>query len=178
MKDNRPFDGAEHITLDSDICLADRHCPSIMKNIFIIVLVLITVLHFTLTYPIISSEVATDISKIGDIFTMDAIKDILIRTLIFVLYWLVLYVNVMMVNFMQEERKKELVKRRKVQEDFTNVVTQIFDVTLDNNNFDADEENLTIVLSNMVTKLAQLSSLKPDECKRIYDYITHKSLLQ
>ena len=83
---------------------------------------------------------------------------------------LVLYVNVSMVNFMQEERKKELVKRREVQEDFTNVVTKIFDVTLDNRNFDADEENLTIVLSNMVNKLAQLSSLKPDECKRIYDY--------
>lgn len=142
----------------------------LLKNIFWMVLALLTVLHFTLTYPIISSEIATDISKIGDIFTMDAIKDILIRTIIFILYWLVLYVNVLMVNFMQEERKKELIKRRKVQEDFTNVVTKIFDVTLDNRNFDADEENLTIVLSNMVNKLAQLSSLKPDECKRIYDY--------
>ena len=49
MKDNRPFDGAEHITLDSDICLADRHCPSIMKNIFIIVLLLSTFVVFPIT---------------------------------------------------------------------------------------------------------------------------------
>ena len=142
----------------------------LLKNICFMVVVLVTVLHFTLTYPIISSEIATDISKIGTIFTMDAIKDIIIRTIILILFMLVLYVNVSMVNFMQEERKKELIKRREVQEDFTNVVTKIFDVTLDNNNFDEDEESLTIVLSNMVTKLAQLCSLKPEECKSIYDY--------
>ena len=43
---------------------------------------------------------------------------------------IVLYSIVSIGEFMQEERKNELIKRRQVQEDFTNVVTKIFEIAI------------------------------------------------
>ncbi len=141
-----------------------------LKNISIWVIVLITILHFTVTYSLINTDVAKDVSKIFTLFTADAFKDIIIRTLLLIMFMLVLYVNVSMVNFMQDERKKELSKRREVQEDFTKVVTEIFDVTLSNNEISEDEAKEAIVLSTMVKKLASLSNLKPEESNEVYEF--------
>ena len=88
-----------------------------LKNISIWVLILVTILHFTVTYSLINTDVATDVSKIPALFTGEAMKDIIIRTLLLLLFMLVLYVNVSMVNFMQDERKRELIKRREVQDE-------------------------------------------------------------
>lgn len=102
-----------------------------LKNVFMWVFILITILHFTVTYPLLNSDMATNPNEfLHTFFTSNEFKDILIRTILLLLFMLVLYANVSMVNYMQDERKKELTKRRKVQEDFTNVVTKIFDVTL------------------------------------------------
>ena len=141
-----------------------------LKNISIWVVVLITILHFTVTYSLINTDVAKDVSKVFTLFTADAFKDIIIRTLLLIMFMLVLYVNVSMVNFMQDERKKELSKRREVQEDFTKVVTEIFDVTLSNNEISEDEAKEAIVLSTMVKKLASLSNLKPEESNEVYEF--------
>ena len=83
---------------------------------------------------------------------------------------LVLYINVAMVNYMQDERKKELTKRRQVQEDFTNVVTKIFDVTLNSKDLSIDDKNNVEILAIMAKKLASLLGLKPDECEKIYNF--------
>ena len=83
---------------------------------------------------------------------------------------LVLYINVTMVNYMQDERKKELSKRRKVQEDFTNVVTKIFEVSLDTHELSEEEKNNIEVLAIMAKKLASLMGLQPEVCDRIYNY--------
>ena len=141
-----------------------------LKNISIWVLILVTILHFTVTYSLINTDVATDVSKIPALFTGEAMKDIIIRTLLLLLFMLVLYVNVSMVNFMQDERKRELIKRREVQEDFTKVVTEIFDVTLANNDISEDDRKEAVVLSTMVKKLASLSNLKPEEANEVYEY--------
>ena len=69
---------------------------------------------------------------------------------------------------MQEERKKELNKRRKVQEDFTNVVTKIFDVTLsDSNSFNEEERRNANIVSLMTKKLSSLLSLDPKKCEEL-----------
>ena len=141
-----------------------------LKNISIWVLILVTILHFTVTYSLINTDVATDVSKIPALFTGEAMKDIIIRTLLLLLFMLVLYVNVSMVNFMQDERKRELIKRREVQEDFTKVVTEIFDVTLANNDISEDDRKEAVVLSTMVKKLASLSNLKPEEANEVYEF--------
>ena len=86
------------------------------------------------------------------------------------MYMLILYANVFMASYMQEERRRELVKRRQVQEDFTNVVTKIFDVTLSNDNITKDKINNIEIIAVMSKKLASLLSLPPEKCEEIEKY--------
>lgn len=142
-----------------------------LKNVFAWLFILVTILHFTITYPILQSDMATNVLQFfKTFFTSNEFKDILIRSILLGLFMLVLYINVAMVNYMQDERKKELSKRRQVQEDFTNVVTKIFDVTLNSTDLSIEEKNNIEILAVMAKKLASLLGLKPDECEKIYDF--------
>lgn len=142
-----------------------------LKNVFIWVFVLVTILHFTVTYSLLDTELAKDVMKfITTFFTSNMFKDILIRTILLALFMLVLYVSVIMANYMQDERKKELMKRRDVQENFTDVVTKIFDVTLSSQELSEEEKHNMEILSVMSKKLASLLGLKPEECDKIYEF--------
>lgn len=142
-----------------------------LKNVSIGVIVLVTILHFTVTYPIMSDEMAMDIMKFfKTFFTSNEFKDIILRTVLLILFMLVLYISVAMVDYMQNERKKELIKRREIQEDFTNVVTEIFDVTLNSTQMSDEDINNTNILAIMSKKLSSLLGLKPDECEEIYQF--------
>lgn len=142
-----------------------------LKNVFVWVFILVTILHFTITYPILESDMATNMLQFfKTFFTSNEFKDILIRTILLGLFMLVLYINVAMVNYMQDERKKELTKRRQVQEDFTNVVTKIFDVTLNSKDLSIEDKNNIEILAIMARKLASLLGLKPEECENIYNF--------
>ena len=78
-----------------------------LKNIFIWVLVLITILHFTVTYSLVSLAQNSNIwDTFVTILTGTALRDILVRTILLVAYMLILYIYVAMTNYMQEERKK------------------------------------------------------------------------
>ena len=144
----------------------------LLKNIFIWVFILITVLHFTVTYTLVQEAEHYDspFSFLGWFFGSEDFRDILIRTVLLVLYMMVLYIYVSMADYMQQERVKELVKRRKVQEDFTNVVTKIFDVTLKGNTISEDEKRDMTIVSSMSSKLASLLSYDPKTCEEIYNY--------
>ncbi len=142
-----------------------------LKNVFIWVFVLVTILHFTITYSILNTEIAKDFIKfVQTFFKSDQFKDILIRTILLALFMLVLYISVIMANYMQDERKKELMKRRQVQEDFTNVVTKIFDVTLEAQDLSIDEKHNVEILATMAKKLSSLLGLRPEECDKIYEF--------
>lgn len=135
------------------------------------VMVLVTILHFTVTYNVLFSEEATDIKLFIETFLLsDAFKDIIIRTILLAVFMLVLYSSVAMSGYMQEERKKELIKRREVQEDFTNVVTKIFDVTLDNSSKSSEDIHNIMVVSKMSNKLAVLLGMNEEEACKISDF--------
>ncbi|MDE7106671.1 MAG: hypothetical protein K2O22_05850, partial [Anaeroplasmataceae bacterium] len=136
----------------------------LLKTVFAWTLIIVTVLHFSVTYAILGSEMAKDISKIfTEFFVGEPFRDILLRTLLLCIFMLVLYCIVAMSGYMQEERKKELMKRRKVQEDFTNVVTKIFEVTLDNSSRSAEDKENIYIVSKMARRLAELLSLPEEE---------------
>lgn len=142
-----------------------------LKNIFGWVLVLITILHFVVTYNIV--KMAAENSILGFLkafFTGYEFRDILIRTILLLMFMLVLYIYVSMSNYMQDERKKELSKRRKVQDDYTNVVTQIFDVTLSQQKLTEEDKKEIEILAVMVKKLASLLSYPPEVCESIVKY--------
>lgn len=136
----------------------------LLKTVFAWTLIIVTFLHFAVTYTIIWSDIAKDISKIfTELFVSEAFRDILLRTLLLCIYMLVLYSIVTMSGYMQEERKKELMKRREVQEDFTNVVTKIFEVTLDNSSRSEEDKQNIYLISKMARRLAELLSLSDEE---------------
>lgn len=140
----------------------------LLKTVFVWTLIIVTFLHFAVTYTIIGSDVAKDISKIfTEFFVSEAFRDILLRTLLLCIYMLVLYSIVTMSGYMQEERKKELMKRREVQEDFTNVVTKIFEVTLDNSSRSEEDKQNIYIVSRMARRLAELLSLTEEEIDAI-----------
>lgn len=140
----------------------------LMKTVFQWTLVIVTILHFTVTYNVIFSEAAKDILELLKvIFVSDVGRDILLRTILLALFMVVLYSIVSIGEFMQEERKNELIKRRQVQEDFTNVVTKIFDVTLDRASRNNDDYENIIIVSKMASNLGRLLNLSESEVNEI-----------
>ena len=140
----------------------------LMKTIFQWTLILVTILHFTVTYNVLFSDAAKDIVQLLKvIFVSDIGRDIWLRTFLLCLFMVVLYSIVSIGEFMQEERKKELIKRRQVQEDFTNVVTKIFDVTLDRASRNNDDIENIMTVSKMSGNLARLLNLNEQEAIEI-----------
>lgn len=140
----------------------------LMKTIFQWTMAVVTILHFTVTYNVLFSEAAKDVLEILKIiFASDIGRDILLRTILLALFMIVLYSIVSIGEFMQEERKNELIKRRQVQEDFTNVVTKIFDVTLDRASRNNDDYENIIIVSKMASNLSKLLNLSENEINEI-----------
>ena len=140
----------------------------LMKTIFQWTMAVVTILHVTVTYNVLFSEAAKDVLEILKVlFVSDVGRDILLRTILLGLFMIVLYSIVSIGEFMQEERKNELIKRRQVQEDFTNVVTKIFDVTLDRASRNNDDYENIIIVSKMASNLARLLNLSEIEVNEI-----------
>ncbi|MDR2828205.1 MAG: hypothetical protein LBV51_02155 [Acholeplasmatales bacterium] len=121
----------------------------------------ITIIHFTCTYPIYN-EGYTFVSFFKMFFTESKFGDIVLRTVIFIVYYFVLYAIVSIGNYMQQERIKELSKRKEVQEDFASIVKNLFGVVLYNG------------LWNNEVKIKQVSTIAM-QLARYYGY-NEKSL--
>lgn len=144
----------------------------LLKNVYLVLFILITILHFTVTYDVLGSAKGKDLlSFITSFVSSNDFKDIVLRTLLLALFSAVLYIYVSMAIYMQEERKKELIKRRRVQEDFTNVVTKIFDVTLsDSISLDEEERRNITIISIMTEKLASILSFDTKKIKALVEF--------
>ena len=154
-----------------------------LKNIFAIVVVLVTLLSFVVTYPIVqhANNDSTVLVTIKYMVRSGEMVDIIIRVLLIALFMLALYIYVSMTNYMQDERKKEQTKRRNVQTDYINSITKVFDIALPNKVITDEDKHENEILCLMVSKLASLLSLKPDEineivnCRKILKPLTDKN---
>ena len=142
-----------------------------LKNIFLWVMVLVTILHFTVTYSLVSLAQNSNVfDTIVTIITGTAFRDIIVRTILLGAYMLILFIYVSMTNYMQEERKKEQAKRRKVQEDYIKSVKNVFDITLPKYDVTDEDRHENLILSSMVRKLSSLLSLKLEEIDELASY--------
>ena len=142
-----------------------------LKNIFLWVFIIVTILHFTVTHDILFDESNKNIMHfIETFFTSSAFKDILIRSILLGLFMLVLYIYVSMANYMQTQRINELMKRREVQEDFNNVVTKIFESTLSSEIYNVDDIQNIKIISIMTKKLASLLSIDPASIDKLVEF--------
>lgn len=148
--------------------------PTIIRNIAPYLFAGVTILHFVITYDVIHADYATNniFSFLKAFFKSEEFRDICLRSVMLGAFMIVLYSIVSFSNGIQIQRKEELIKRKQVQDDFTKVVTEMFDVTLNGNQIPEDEHHLGPLLESMVEKLASLCSFTPDERVELVKYST------
>jgi HD-GYP domain-containing protein (c-di-GMP phosphodiesterase class II) len=133
-------------------------------------LALLTVIHFIWTYNIqqlVDGE--TIIQFLPRFVTLPEFGDILLRTLLFILFYFVVYAIVSMGQYMQEERKKELIKRRQVQGDFSHIVGDLFSVVFSSSYSLMDKRHAAQVLL-MGDKLADYYGLSHEKRQSMNQY--------
>lgn len=148
-----------------------------LKNVFGWMLGFMTVIHFTLTHHF--STYAKDgfwrfLTTIGtNKPALDDLKDILFRTIVMLIFMLAIYVITDIGEKMSAERSLELAKRKDIQDDFANVLTDLYDVLLETNVGYDDNKAMLPLLTKMSMKLASLYGLSPERCKEINDYVLY-----
>ncbi|HLT00266.1 MAG TPA: hypothetical protein VK005_02130 [Acholeplasma sp.] len=104
----------------------------LLSNSFVSLFGFTTLIHFAVTYNFFNlgltwQEFATEIFREGSDLGRQ-VGALLLRTMIFMLFYGVNFIIVSIGQSIQEERKKELSKRREVQADFTHIVRNLFNV--------------------------------------------------
>lgn len=126
----------------------------------------LTALHLLVTYSVIG--IAEQLSMIEFFKQYSVTKefhDILLRAAIFLIFSLVIFTIVSMGHYMQEERRNELIKRREIQEDFTDIVSDLFKVLLSAKSPFLDRQHINLVyqMSMHLTGLLGLSEIETQE---------------
>lgn len=105
----------------------------ILATSFSYMFILMTSIHLIFTYNFLSaSEGYGMLEFLKDFIKKPEFGDLILRTLVFSLFFLVVYAIVSIGQYMQDERKKELLKRRQVQNDFASIVGNLFNAFFTN----------------------------------------------
>ena len=145
-----------------------------LKNVFGWMFAIVTILHFTMTHSLVDYasggfvEFITQITSNNDLLIN--LKDIIFRTLVMLIFMLAIYVITAIGEKMSDERVAELNKRKEIQEDFKNVVTNLYNVLLETKVGYDDNTSQLPLLAMMVGKLSSLYSLSPQKCEEIVDF--------
>ena len=142
----------------------------VLASGFQALLALLTVIHFLWTYNIYGLASGQSIQEFIPYFIrLPEFSDILLRTILFILFYFVVYAIVSMGQYMQEERKQELIKRRQVQKDFAHIVGDLFSVVFSSSHILMDKRHAYQV-QQMGEKMASYYGIKEDEIKQMNQY--------
>jgi hypothetical protein len=133
-------------------------------------LALLTVIHLIWTYNfhgLVDGQ--TIVEFLPNFLRLPEFSDILLRTLLFILFYFVVYAIVSMGQYMQEERKKELIKRRQVQNDFSQIVGDLFTVVF-SSSYTLMDKRHAYQVQQMSQKLADYLGLNQDHIKNLNEY--------
>jgi len=133
-------------------------------------LALLTVIHLIWTYNFHGLVNGQSLKEFMPYFVrLPEFGDILLRTLLFILFYFVVYAIVSMGQYMQEERKKELIKRRQVQYDFSHIVGDLFTVVF-SSSYQLMDKKHAYQVQQMSEKLADYFGLSQEQIKNINHY--------
>ena len=134
-------------------------------------LVIITIIHFTITYSIVNAEYATSLVKFFQtFFTTKEFFDILLRTLFLILFMIVLITNVGIAQYAYLERKNEAVKRQGVQTDYSDVVNDLFSVILGMRMVSGNDRERIDLISKMAINLGKSIRLSNNDLEELKKY--------
>ena len=136
-------------------------------------LVIITIIHFTITYSIVNAEYATSlIDFLRTFFTTNEFLDILLRTLFLILFMIVLITNVGIAQYAYTERKNEAVKRQGVQTDYSDVVNDLFSVILGMRIVSGNDREHINLIGKMANNLGKTLRLTNDDLDELNKYVS------
>ncbi|MFA6801093.1 MAG: hypothetical protein WCR19_03190 [Acholeplasmataceae bacterium] len=134
-------------------------------------LALLTFIHLVWTYnfqEIVAGESFFNFLRYK-LIKLPEFSDILLRTLLFILFYFVVYAIVSMGQYMQEERRKELMKRRQVQRDFSQIVGDLFSVVFSSSYALMDKKHAYLV-QQMSERMGSYYRLTNEELIQMNQY--------
>jgi len=135
------------------------------------VIVFMTVLHITILYPLYELNGITNLYNFLAVDNYNVSIDIILRTILLIVFFVALYSSVTIGEMMNSKRKVELVKRRELEIDFKAVVGDVFDVigVFNSNTINQNVEDIHR-LAELASRLASVLGLSSNVCTEIYDY--------
>lgn len=100
--------------------------PKLLNVVFKVTIIFMTIIHVVVMYPVYLH--ANDFVMLWDYIKGAILTDIILRTLILAIFMIALYSTVKISEDINIKRKQELIKRRKMEKDFKDVVSDVFDV--------------------------------------------------
>ena len=145
---------------------------ALLRILFKWVLVIMTAVHIVVMYPLYNHA-----GSIKELYTYLAVTnnnvfiDIVLRTLLLVVFYIALYSSVSIGEMMNNKRKEELIKRRDMEIDFKAVVGDVFDVigVFNSNTINQNKEDAHRV-AELASRLASVLGLSANVCTEIYEY--------
>lgn len=137
------------------------HDKKLMFNASLIMFAVLCLVHFFLTHNMIGLIKADRSNpEVWKSNIMIAVSDIVLRSLVFILYSAVLYSVTAMSYHVQSERKKELLKRKNVESDFKIISNTIIDfVKMSPSDYFAPKDVLNVLkIENHLATLAALNN--------------------
>lgn len=142
----------------------------LLSSSFQALLAMLTVIHLIWTYNfhgLVNGQ--TIVEFLPNFIRLPEFSDILLRTLLFILFYFVVYAIVSMGQYMQEERKNELIKRRQVQNDFSHIVGDLFTVVF-SSSYTLMEKRHAFQVQQMSQKLADYYGFNEKEINKLNEY--------
>jgi hypothetical protein len=135
------------------------------------VIVFMTVLHIIVLYPLYEYGGIIDLKDFLFIDNYNVTIDIILRTILLIVFFIALYSSVTIGEMMNNKRKEELVKRRELEIDFKAVVGDVFDV-IGVFNSSTINQNIEDVhrIAELGSRLASVLGLSSNVCTEIYEY--------
>lgn len=140
-----------------------------LSTAFMYLFLIVTFIHFMWTYNISGSQATGLLDFFKSFVGTSKFGDLILRSLVFGLFYLVVYVIVSIGQYMQEERKKELIKRRQVQNDFSLIVGKLFQAVFFNAYVSVNQEHSQRV-SKMSEKIASFVGMNSTNIENLKDY--------
>ncbi len=142
----------------------------VLSGSFVGLLSLLTFIHLFWTYNL--SDLAQGMGFfefLPHFLQRPEFHDILLRTLLFTLFYFVVYAIVSMGQYMQDQRKLELIKRRQVQNDYAHIVGDLFSVVFSSSYSLMDRRHAAMV-QQMAEKLAGYVGLNHEQIAHMSQY--------
>lgn len=142
----------------------------VLSGSFTGLLSLLTFIHLVWTYNFQELVAGQSFVEFLPYFVkLPEFSDILLRTLLFILFYVVVYAIVSMGQYMQEERKQELIKRRQVQRDFSHIVGDLFSVVFSSSYALLDKRHAYLV-QQMSERMANYYGLGSHDINQMNHY--------